>query len=144
MDRLQSERLRQKRQRRHCSKRRGVSIVEFAVTLPVLSLLVFGTIEAAHSIQLKQGLTVTAYEAVMVATSESTNSAQVQKRAEEIAKTFQINDLKVSVTPEITPKLPSGTTVRVTVSAPVSSNRVGPNFFFSKKVLSVQATMVRL
>ncbi len=61
--------------------RKGVSTVEFAVTLPVLVVLVFGSIEASHTIQLKQGLTITAYEAVMQATTQSCNEAQARSRA---------------------------------------------------------------
>lgn len=124
--------------------RKGVSTVEFAVTLPVLVVLVFGSIEASHTIQLKQGLTITAYEAVMQATTQSCNEAQARSRAEAIADAFEINDLEVRFSPAITSDLPAGTTVTVTVSAPIESNRIGPNFFFNKSVLTVRACMVRL
>lgn len=124
--------------------RKGISTVEFAITLPVLAMIVFGSIEAAHSIQIKQGLTITAYEAAMHATSTGVNETQARQRAEAIADAFQINDLEVSFSPAITSDLKSGTTVTVTVSAPLSSNRAGPSYFFVNGSLEVQATMVRL
>lgn len=124
--------------------RKGVSTVEFAITLPVLAILVFGSIETSHSIQLKQGLTITAYETVMTATTQAASESQARQRANQIAAAFGIKDVNITFTPAIKSDLPAGTTVTVNVSAPISSNRCGPNFFFTNRVLTVRASMVRL
>jgi Flp pilus assembly protein TadG len=44
-------------------KRSGAAIVELAVVLPVLLLLLMGTIQACAAIHLQQSLDITAYEA---------------------------------------------------------------------------------
>ncbi len=131
----------QKRRSRH---RKGVSTVEFAVMAPVLVLLVFGSIESSHAIQVKQGLTVVAYEASLVATTQSSTEEQMLTRARQIAEAFQIKDIKVETVPRLTSDLPAGTTVTVTVSAPMRSNRIGPSFFYFDRTLAVRASMVRL
>lgn len=43
-------------------KRRGAAVVEFAVCLPVIIIIVFGAIEAASLLFLKQALIQSAYE----------------------------------------------------------------------------------
>ena len=65
-------------------KRAGIAVVEFAVCLPILVLVVFGSIEACNAIYLKQAATASAYEAVRVATGTGGTLAAGQLRGDEI------------------------------------------------------------
>ena len=57
------------------SNRRGIAAVELAVCLPVIVLLVFGSIEASSFIFLKQSLNVSAYEGIREAIRVGSNNA---------------------------------------------------------------------
>ena len=61
--------------RRHC--RRGVAATEFAVCLPIVLVIVFGSIESCTMIFLKQSLAVAAYEGARVAIEQGDNAGVI-------------------------------------------------------------------
>ncbi|MFG0265013.1 MAG: TadE/TadG family type IV pilus assembly protein [Rhodopirellula sp. JB055] len=67
--------------RRTRGSRSGVATVEFAVCLPILILLVFGSIEASSMIFLKQSLNVAAYESTREAIRDGRSNADAEARA---------------------------------------------------------------
>ena len=66
------------------SKRGGVAAVEFAACLPLLMLLVFGSIEASSLIFLKQSLHVAAYETARAAVQPGTDASAASEAAIDI------------------------------------------------------------
>ena len=64
--------------------RRAVAAAEFAVCLPILVLLVFGSIEASSFIFLKQALSVAAYEGAREAALSNSTATAAEDRATHI------------------------------------------------------------
>ncbi len=124
-------------------KRDGTATVEMALCLPVLVLLVFGGIEAAHFIQLKQDLTICAYEAAKEATRDSASMQEAIDRFDEIATAKGISDASISFSPSFDTTTASGTEITVLVTAPAESNYDMPVDFYLNRNLSAEVTMVR-
>ena len=58
----------------------GTAAMETAVSLPLLVILVFGAIEMANAVFLKQSMNLAAYEAAKVVTRPGTNAALATTR----------------------------------------------------------------
>lgn len=119
-------------------------MVEFAICLPLIMMLVFGSIEAANAIFLRQALTATAYESAQVACGIGGGSTEAQTRASQVLKARNVKKGTVKISPNITASTPAGTTVTVTVSAPATSNSVSPLWFLQKITVKSKVVMVKL
>ncbi len=124
--------------------RRGLAAVEFALCLPLLMILVFGSIEASNAIYLRQAMTIATYEAAQIASGVGGTDATAIQRANEILATYNIAGASVDVSPSITAATESGTAIKVTIGAPSNSNSIGPNWFFKDTTYTREFTMNRL
>ena len=129
--------------RARASQRRGVAAVEFAVCLPVLAMLVFGSLEACTMIFVDQTLSIASYEGIRVAIQKDATSADVIRRCKDILTSRNINGAKVDLQPTNVSGLSPGTDVTVTVSAPCDSNSLIPPWFFGGRTLESQTMMVK-
>lgn len=80
--------------------RRGAAVVELAVVLPVLMILVFGSIELCQRLYTKQSVVIAAYESCRVATRQNSTTESVLSACETLldqqgvkGATIQIRDL---------------------------------------------------
>lgn len=126
------------------SNRRGAAATEAAVTLPVLILLAFGSIEMANAIFLRQSLNMAAYEAAKVVTRPGSNDALARTRCAQVLAMRRVTDFTMTVSPAITTASPRGIMVTVTVTAPAGNLSYGPLRFMSGATLRSQVCMVRL
>lgn len=133
------------RQRFRAKKRRAIAAVELAVCLPLLSLLVFGSIQACDFIYLKHSLTSAAYEASLeLARPDATNASvsarinQVLNAREVVSATHSIDAGGVSLADAV-----PGSTVVVTVGAPISGNLMLTGFFAMPGSVTVDFTCTR-
>jgi Flp pilus assembly protein TadG len=124
------------------SRRRGVAATEFAVCLPIIVLLVIGTIEACSMVFLKQSLAVAAYEGARTAIIPNATTAQIKAAAEQVLKDRKIDNATVTITPTNIDALVPGDFVDVKVSAPCNANSIVPNKFYKGKTLSANASMM--
>lgn len=124
--------------------RAGTATVELAVCLPVLVILVFGSIEVANFIHLKQDLTVCAYEAAMVACRPGQTSAQAIARCEEVANAKRIQQIQATVTPTVNAETAAGTEITITVRAAAAANYAMPVRYFRNRELSAVVVIPRL
>lgn len=124
--------------------RNGVAATETALALPVVVLIVFGSLELANGVFLKQSLTIAAYEGARSLSRTGATSAQAQARIAEVLTERQISDYQISISPAVTVSTPRGTQLTVTVTAPASYYRVGPIQFLEGRTISRQFRMVRL
>lgn len=123
--------------------RRGTATVELAICLPVLVTLVFGAIEAANAIYLKQALTEAAYEAARSATASGGSQATAEKRFNEIVTARRLVGTTLAFSPPVSSSTPAGTLIEVTVTAPASANSYAPDLFFTNSILTRTMRMVR-
>ncbi len=122
--------------------RRGVAATELAVCLPIIVLLVIGTVEACSMVFLKQSLSVAAYEGIRTAVQSKSTTAEVQAACQRVLDDRNVRGGVVTITPKNFEKLNPGDFVDVTVSAPCGSNTIVPIRFFRGRTLSATASMM--
>jgi Flp pilus assembly protein TadG len=102
--------------------RRGVAAVEFAICVPVLVLLVLGSIEVTNAIFLRQSLHVAAFEAAKELTNNDGTFASATARAQNILDARSIRGAVIRFTPSASSGLVRGATVRVNIQARLSGS----------------------
>jgi Flp pilus assembly protein TadG len=104
--------------------RRGTATVELAVCLPMLALLVFGSIQACNLIYLKHALTSAAYEGTLELARPDATADSVTERVNQVLTMHNIKQSVVTITPggKGMNQLAQGTPVSVRVSANVTPN----------------------
>lgn len=107
---------------RRRERRLGAEIVELAFALPVMTVIVFGTLETCELMFLKQSLSVASYEAGRVAARPDSTSAEVHTRFQQIMIGRRVNNATMTITPTSIAGLAVGDTIRIDASAPVSGN----------------------
>jgi len=125
------------------SNRKAAALVEFAICMPLLVMLVLGSVEAANAIYLRQALTIAAYEAARTASEPGGTTTSGIARANETLVARNVQDATVDISPELTPVTPRGAYVTTTVTAPLSSNLISPESIFRSRSISVTIVMVR-
>ena len=125
------------------SDRRGVAAVEFAVCLPVIVLLVFGSIEASSFIFLKQSLNVAAYEGIREAVRSGSTSSDAIDRAENILSSREVNDFQVRFPSGNVANASRGSEIVIEVSAPTETNSPLAGQFITNRVLTARVVMVK-
>jgi hypothetical protein len=134
-----------RRRRSFRTSRRGTALVEFAISLPILFVLIFGGIEIANAISLQQFLTEATYQGALDAMQPDSLESDVTTRIEDILQTRGI------VNPTIEIKgtdgtafdtVPSGSSFFVRVSLDHGENYSGPTVqqFFD---LTATSTTIR-
>ena len=124
------------------TRRRGVAAVEFAVCLPILTLLLLGSIELSNFIYLKQSLTVIVYETSREAIRPNSTNESARAVANNIIDSRDLTDVAVSL-PANVENIPRGERITVTVSAPSSANRVVIPRFAKGLTITATCTAVR-
>lgn len=121
---------------KHAGQRRGVAAVEFAVCLPVLVLVIIGSIEACTMVFLKESLTVAAYEGSRAALKPGASAEDVIARCEEVLAERSVEGGAVDVSPSNIGSTAAGATVQVSVTAPCEPNGVVPVWFYGDASLT--------
>ncbi|MEZ6055653.1 MAG: pilus assembly protein [Planctomycetaceae bacterium] len=121
----------------------GAALVEAAVCLPVIVMICMGAIEVANNIFLKQVLTQSAYEGARVVTTPGKTSQDAEVIAMQVLAGRNIEEATFSVSPTVNSSTPSGTEIKVTVTAPSDVNAIGPQLYFNSHLVQVTVTMVR-
>ena len=130
------------RQRRQ--SRGGTATVEMAICLPVMIVLLLGSIETTDLVFLKEVLKTAAYEGARKATAPGQTSAAGQTAALRLLTERGIASGTVTVSPTVTSSTTTGTSVCVTVTAPMGSNSIlRPVVLQGISSVSAQVTMVR-
>ncbi|MEM6779880.1 MAG: TadE family protein [Planctomycetota bacterium] len=124
-------------------RRRGAAVVEFAVCLPILVLLIFGSIEAASMIFLKQSLNVAAYEAAREAIRNGRTNADAQSKAANILAARNVVDFDVRFPRGESFDLPRGQEIIAEVSAPSARNSALVGQFISDRVITSRIVMIK-
>jgi len=122
--------------------RAGAAVVEFAVCLPLIVLIVLGTIEAGSLLFLKQTLVQAAYEGAKVAIVNG-DPDQVEAVVDAVAASRNLTGVNVQFTPSDLASVPAGETITITISAPGDANSLIPFGPFRNQTVQTSASMVR-
>ena len=121
-------------------RRAGAADVEFAVCLPLVVGVVFGSIELSNAILVKQALTSAAYEAGNVVSAVGGTSDDAVARANAVLSGFRIKSATVSISPTVDSNTTTGTVIVITCSAPMKVNSM-TNWNLQNMVLSKTYTI---
>lgn len=111
--------------------------------LPVLVSLVFGAIEAAHGIHLRQLLGSVAYDVARIATTDGGSEADARVRGLAMLAGAEIKNAVITVSPSPAESAPRGSDVTVTVSAPLGSNSITKTSLFPMPTVGYRVVMVK-
>lgn len=123
--------------------RRGIAATEFAVCLPVLMLLLLGSIESCSMIFLQQSLAVAAYEAGHTALQPDATTADATATANAVLADRRVSSGTLQVVPGSVEAVAEGTFFEIRVSAPTEANRVIPLSFFGNRTLTATAVFMK-
>ncbi|WP_261340143.1 TadE/TadG family type IV pilus assembly protein [Rhodopirellula baltica] len=129
--------------RRHRRRRSGVATVEFAVCLPILILLVFGSIEASSMIFLKQSLNVAAYESTREAIRDGRSNADAAARAQAILDSRGIVGYRITFPNGESLDADRATEVITSVTASSAENSPLLGRFLTNRQLTVNTVMLK-
>ena len=132
-----------KRQNRNRSNRKGAAVVEFAVCLPLLLLIMLGSIEAANMLFLRQALVQASYEGAKAAVKADSDNAAVTLVANQVADGRRLEGFTVETIPADVSTVPQGELIRVRTSAPVDSNSFISGSVIRIVNLDAEAVMVK-
>jgi len=117
--------------------------VELAVVLPVLLLLLLGTIEVCAAIHLQQSLDITAYESARTSLLPKATIHTVNAAADKFLLSRKTKGANVVVSPPNFETLPIGTVITITVSAPSQNNLPLSPFFFQNRTITSSCSMMK-
>lgn len=126
-----------------CCRRRGVAAVEFSILVPVLAVLVFGSIEAASFIFLKQALQVAAYEGIREAVRATGSGEEARAQAQSILQARQIRDATISFPAGDPGQLRRGQSVVIEIAAPTQSNSPLAGRWITNQSLTARLLMLK-
>jgi Flp pilus assembly protein TadG len=124
-------------------KRRGLAAVEFAICLPVLALLVFGSIEATAFIFLKQSLHVAAYEGVRNGSRVTGNQAEATARARAILDSRGVRGATINFITGDVASIQRGGPVIIEVAAPTNINSPLAGQWIANRTLTSRVLMLK-
>jgi Flp pilus assembly protein TadG len=125
-------------------KRRGASVVEFAIVAPVFFLLVFGMIEYGRMVMVQQVLTNATREGARRAVLDGATTDDIEDVVEEYLTNSSIDGGTVTVSPDPPSSAGSGDPVTVTVSIGFDQVSWLPSpFFLGGKTMTAQSVMRR-
>ena len=123
------------------SQRRGALTVEFALTLPLVFMLLFGAIEFLYVNMIRCSAETAAYEGARRGVVPGATAANATAAAQEILDAVGTRNEKITVTPStITPTTPS---VTVTIEVPLDSNSLISPRYMRGKTLRKTCTLQR-
>jgi hypothetical protein len=131
--------------RRSCRRccllqRSGLAVVELAICLPILTLLLLSTIEACVMLQLKQNLSITAYEGARIGILPGATSNLVEQQCQMLLDDRGVEGYTITMNPDPTVLL-VGDTLTVTVSADCVANSVLGGVFYQGRAISESVVM---
>lgn len=132
------------RRRSPRSRRRGTATVELAVCLPVLTLLVFGSMQACDMIYLKHSLMTAAYEGSLEVARPDSSSSNVQGRVEQVMEIRGVEGGSCDIdSSKAIESLAPGDVVTLQVKAPVKANLKFPPFFGTPSEIEIDFQCTR-
>jgi Flp pilus assembly protein TadG len=124
--------------------RRASVLTELAICLPVLTLLVLGSIDIANTIHLKHTVTLAAYEAAQTSTCQGGTEAEGRSKGLAILTDRSIRNGTITFSPAITTNTVAGTYITITATAPAANNTLGLTNYFQNRTITVSVVMRKM
>lgn len=128
---------------RRRSERSGAAVVEFAVCLPILMVMILGSIEATSAIFLKQSLVAAAYEGVREAAKFRGSATSANQFATNVLNARQVRSFRVVLTPPDPTTVARGQRVSIEISANISANSPFIGKVIQDRTLVARAVMIK-
>lgn len=122
---------------------KGSVVVELAFCLPLVVVLILGSVEACSMIFLKQSLTIASYEGGRKALEPGATTAEVESAINQILTDRRIVNSTIRITPSNLSAVLSGDPIEVEVTATAAGNGVVPLRFYSGRSLTGATTMLK-
>lgn len=133
--------------RRQRNDRQGAAVVEAAFCIPVVVILMLGTLEICSGIYLSESLTISAFEATRAGVRRRSTADDVRDRAEEVLAdrgvTLGGNPDGIVIEPSDFSSLQALDPIKVTITAPTSGNSLYIFDTFYNRTVKVSVSMVR-
>lgn len=126
---------------RRKQNRRGATLVEFAITAPIVFLFFFAAFEFCRVAMIRHTVDNAVYEAARSAIIPGATSAEARSQASLILNTIGISDSVITVSPGNIQRDTTEVTVRIRV--PLDSNSFVPNSFVRGRTVERELTMRR-
>jgi Flp pilus assembly protein TadG len=129
------------RRQRSRPRRKGAVTVEFAITAPILFLIVFSMVEFARFNMIRHGIDTAAYEGARRGIVPGATANDVEKTAKKVLTAVSTVGGTVTVDPN--PLAPNTTEITVTVQVTLDKNGWIVPHFFQPQTLSRSCTLAR-
>ena len=123
--------------------RQGVAAVELALCMPLIMLLLLGTIDACSMIFMKQSLTIAAYEGARTSVIPGADASEIEADCLQVTSDRGIQGATVTVTPADPTTALVGDFIAVTVTAPCDNNSILASLFYSGRSLSARVEAMK-
>ena len=125
--------------------RRAMATVELAICLPVLVLIVFGSIQATDLIYLQHAVTSAAYEGILELSKTNSTNESVTARVQQVLDARELTNTTILIKPDGTDisQVPTGDEVRIVVRANVDANLTFSGFFVAPNVVKTRLVGTR-
>lgn len=120
-----------------------MATTELALSLPFLTLLFLGALDACHIIFIKDSLKLAAYEGCRCAAENEITTGEVRKRCKQLLLGFGIDNASVKTSPREIAIAKSGDTIQVKVTASAANYNYYLADVFGDTVLEGRATLRR-
>ncbi len=109
----------------------AIATVELAICLPLLSLIMFGSIQATNLIFLQHATTAAVYEGSLEMAKSNATNASVQSRIQQVLDARDVANSSIAILPAGTDisQTPPGTLLTLEITADVRSNMSVFGFF---------------
>ena len=124
-------------------RRRGTAAVECALCIPVLLIVMFGTLEVCSGIFLTETVTVAAFEGCRVGVRRRATNADALAQVQAVLAARNVTGATISVEPPDFSTLTALDPITVTVTAPTTGNSLYIFDMMAGRTVAGQVSMVR-
>ena len=121
--------------------RRGIAVVELALCLPVLVLVLIGTLETCRMLHMQQNAAITAYEGCRIGIMPGSTNAAIQSQCQILLDDRNVVSYSIATTPNDISTLNVGDPLTVTVNIDCVANSLMGGMFYQTETISESVVM---
>lgn len=122
------------------NQRRGIATVEFALCLPLLALITFGSIQVSSIILLRHRSVSILEIGTLDFMLGNVQRADLEDHLQDLSVDFEVIDATASVTDEV---INGNNFLRVVINIPIAPNITSPNYVQSEPDLTTSVLIFR-